>query len=54
MMKETIFVAVVLVLSACAAGTTGTNYGPLYTYNEVLVINNSQELIRNEIGRAHV
>jgi hypothetical protein len=47
MMKETIFAAVVLVLSACAAGTTRNNYGPIYTYNEVLIINNSQELIRN-------
>lgn len=44
MMKETIFVAVALLLSACA---TGTGQGPNYTYNQILIINNSKELIKN-------
>lgn len=44
MMKETIIVAVALLLSACA---TGSNHAPKYTYNEIMVINNSQESIQN-------
>ena len=44
MKKETIIVAVVLLLSACA---TGTNHAPTYTYNEILVINNSKESIQS-------
>jgi len=44
MMKGTIFLAVALLLSACA---TGSNHAPKYTYNEVLIINNSKELIQN-------
>ncbi len=44
MNRETIVVAGTLLLSACA---TGSNYAPTYTYNEFLVINNSQELIQN-------
>lgn len=43
MMKGIIFGAVVLVLSACASGK---NLGPTYTYNELLVVNNSQQPIR--------
>ena len=49
MMKETIFVAIALVLSPSA---TGANNGPIYTYNEFLIINNSQELIRSVTIRA--
>ena len=44
MKKETIIVTVVLLLSACA---TGTNHAPTYTYNEIMVINNSKESIQN-------
>ena len=44
MKKETIIVTVVLLLSACA---TGTNHAPTYTYNEIMVINNSKESIRS-------
>jgi len=44
MMKETIIVAVALLLSACA---TGSNHTPKYTYDQIMVINNSQESIQN-------
>ena len=44
MMKQTIIVAVALLLSACA---TGSNLGPTYTYEEIEVVNNSKEPIRN-------
>jgi len=44
MMKGTFSVAVALLLSACA---TGTDHGPKYTYNEILIINNSKELIKS-------
>ena len=44
MKKETIIVTVALLLSACA---TGTNHAPTYTYNEIMVINNSKESIRS-------
>lgn len=43
-MKGIIFLAVALLLSACA---TTSDHGPKYTYNEVLIINNSKELIKN-------
>ena len=49
MMKKTIFAAIALVLSPCA---TAANQGPIYTYNELLIINNSQELIRSVTIRA--
>jgi hypothetical protein len=44
MMKGTIFLAVALLFSACA---TSSDNAPRYTYNEVLIINNSKELIQN-------
>jgi hypothetical protein len=44
MMKETIIVAVALLLSACA---TGSNLGPAYVYEEIVVVNNSKQPIRN-------
>jgi len=44
MMKETIIVAVALLLSACA---TGSNLGPSYVYEEIFVENNSKQPIRN-------
>jgi hypothetical protein len=44
MMKQTIIVAVALLLSACA---TGSNHAPTYTYDEIQVINNSKESIRS-------
>ena len=44
MKKETILVAVALLLSACA---TGSNLGPTYVYEEIQVVNNSKEAIRN-------
>jgi hypothetical protein len=43
MLKKYIIVVVALLLSACAAGS---NYEPNYTYNEILIINNSKELIK--------
>ncbi len=44
MSKKYMIVAVALLLSACA---TGTDHGPRYTYNEILIVNNSKELIQN-------
>jgi hypothetical protein len=44
MKKQTIIVAVALLLSACA---TGSNHAPTYTYDEIQVINNSKESIRS-------
>jgi hypothetical protein len=44
MLKNYLIVAVALLLSACAAGS---NYAPVYTYNEILIINNSRELIQD-------
>ena len=44
MMKQTIIVAVALLLSACA---TGSNLGPTYIYEEIEVVNNSKEPIRD-------
>ena len=44
MMKQTIIVAVALLLSACA---TGSNHAPKYTYDQIMVINNSKESIQN-------
>lgn len=43
MLEKYIIVMVALLLSACA---TGSNYAPAYTYNEILIINNSKELIQ--------
>lgn len=42
-MRKYLVVAITLLLSACAAGS---DYGPTYTYNEILIINNSRELIQ--------
>jgi hypothetical protein len=44
MLKNYIIVAVALLLSACAAGS---KYEPNYTYNEILIVNNSKELIKD-------
>ena len=43
MMKYYILLALVLLLSACA---TGSGQGPPYTYNQILIVNNSKELIQ--------
>ena len=43
MLKNYIIVALALLLSACAAGS---KYEPTYTYNEILIVNNSKELIQ--------
>ena len=44
MLKKYEVIAISLLLSACA---TGTDHGPRYSYNEILIINNSKELIQN-------
>jgi hypothetical protein len=44
MSKNYIIVVVALLLSACVAGS---KYEPNYTYNEILIINNSKELIKD-------
>jgi hypothetical protein len=44
MMKKSISAAAILVLSACS---TGKNHGPTYSYNELQVVNNSQQQIRD-------
>ena len=44
MMNQTIIVTVALLLSACA---TGSNHAPKYTYDQIMVINNSKESIQN-------
>lgn len=43
MLKSNILFALVLLLSACATGSGG---GPPYTYNQILIVNNSKELIQ--------
>jgi len=43
MMKYYILLALALLLSACA---TGSGQGPPYTYNQILIVNNSKELIQ--------
>ena len=42
-MKYYILPALALLLSAC---TTGSGQGPAYTYNQILIVNNSKELIK--------
>jgi hypothetical protein len=42
MLKNYMIVVTALLLSACAAGS---KYEPNYTYNEILIVNNSKELI---------
>jgi hypothetical protein len=43
MLRNHILLAVVLLLSACA---TGSGQGPPYIYNQILIVNNSKELIQ--------
>ena len=43
MMKNYILLAFALLLSACA---TGSGQGPPYIYNQILIVNNSKELIQ--------
>ena len=43
MMKYYLLLALALLLSACA---TGSGQGPAYTYNQILIVNNSKELIQ--------
>ena len=43
MLKNILLLAVVSLLSACA---TGSGQGPPYIYNQILIVNNSKELIQ--------
>jgi hypothetical protein len=43
MLKNYLLLAIALLLSACASGSGG---GPPYTYNQILIVNNSKELIQ--------
>ena len=40
-MKKYLVIGIVLVISACS-----TSYKPMYMYNEILVVNNSRELLQ--------
>ena len=42
MIKKLLVVIIGLALAACA-----TDYKPVYSYNEILIVNNSKELIRD-------
>jgi hypothetical protein len=43
MLKNYILLTLALLLSACASGSGG---GPPYIYNQILIVNNSKELIQ--------
>jgi hypothetical protein len=43
MLKNILLLALALLLSACA---TGSGQGPPYFYNQILIVNNSKELIQ--------
>jgi hypothetical protein len=44
MLKKFVVIAISLLLAACAGSS---DHGPIYTYNEILIINNSRELIQD-------